>query len=98
MYLFEWQTPVLGGKLKATHGIEVAFVFDNVDKPPAGWIGEGRVQPLADKVSSTWAEFSRTGNPSHLGLPHWPVYHFMGRKAPTLQAGDIRLAFLVALS
>ena len=74
MYIFEWHTPVLGGKLKATHGIEVAFVFDNVDKVPR-WIGQGTgLQALADKVSSTWVEFARTGNPNHAGLPHWPDY------------------------
>jgi para-nitrobenzyl esterase len=79
MYLFEWNTPVLGGKLKATHGIEVAFVFDNVDKVPR-WIGQGAgLQPLAEKVSGTWAEFARTGNPNHAGLPHWPVYETSAR-------------------
>jgi para-nitrobenzyl esterase len=74
MYLFEWQTPVRGGKLKAMHGVELPFVFDNVDKVP-GWIGVGAgLQPLADKVSSTWVEFARSGNPNHAGLPHWPAY------------------------
>jgi para-nitrobenzyl esterase len=79
MYLFEWHTPVLGGKLKATHGIEVAFVFDNVDKVPR-WIGQGTgLQALADKVSSTWVEFARTGNPNHAALPHWPDYETITR-------------------
>jgi para-nitrobenzyl esterase len=73
-YLFEWQTPVRGGKLKAMHGVELPFVFDNVDKVP-GWIGVGAgLQPLADRVSSTWVGFARSGNPNHAGLPHWPAY------------------------
>jgi para-nitrobenzyl esterase len=72
--IFEWQTPVRGGKLKAMHGVELPFVFDNVDKVP-GWIGVGAgLQPLADKASSTWVQFARTGNPNHAGLPHWPPY------------------------
>jgi len=74
MYIFAWQTPVLGGKLKASHVMELPFVFDNVAKVP-GWIGTGSdLQPLADKVSSTWAAFARNGNPNHAGLPHWPPY------------------------
>lgn len=74
MYLFDWQTPVLGGKLKASHGIELPFVFGNVDKA-AGLVGTGaELQPLADKVSSAWTAFARTGNPNHAGLPHWPAY------------------------
>lgn len=74
LYIFEWQSPVRGGKLKAMHGVEVPFVFDNVDKIPR-WIGVGAgLQPLADKVSRTWVEFARTGNPNHASLPHWPAY------------------------
>ncbi len=70
---------MLGGKLKAMHGAELAFVFDNVDKVPR-WIGKGAgLQPLADKVSSTWAEFARTGNPNHPRLPHWPAYETTAR-------------------
>ena len=74
MYIFAWQTPVLDGKLKATHGVELAFVFDNVDKVP-GWVGNGPgLQALADRVSSAWVAFARSGNPDHAGLPHWPPY------------------------
>ena len=74
MYLFEWQTPVQGGKLKASHAIELPFVFDNVDKA-ALLVGTGTdLQPLADKMSAAWAAFARTGNPDHAGLPHWPAY------------------------
>jgi len=74
MYIFAWQTPVLGGKLKASHVMELPFVFDNVAKVP-GWIGtDSDLQPLADKVSSAWVAFARNGNPNHAGLPHWPPY------------------------
>jgi len=79
MYIFAWQTLALGGKLKAMHAVELAFVFDNVDKA-VGWIGTGaHLQYLADKVSSAWAAFAHTGNPSHAGLPDWPVYNARSR-------------------
>jgi para-nitrobenzyl esterase len=74
MYLFAWPSPVMDGKLKAGHVLEVPFVFDNIDKVPEG-IGTGPdLQPLADKISSTWVAFARSGNPNHSGLPHWPAY------------------------
>ena len=74
MYIFAWETPVLGGKLKSPHGIELAFVFDNTDKT-TGMNGTGAdLQQLADKVSGAWAAFARTGNPSHAGIPKWPAY------------------------
>jgi para-nitrobenzyl esterase len=79
MYLFAWPTPVLGGKLKAAHIMEIPFVFDNIDKVP-GFIGNGpELQPLADKVSSAWVAFARTGNPNHALLPHWPAYDMNAR-------------------
>jgi para-nitrobenzyl esterase len=79
MYVFGWQTPVLGGKLKSPHAIELAFVFDNVSSQ-TGMIGTGSdLQPLADKVSAAWAAFARTGNPSHPGIPKWPAYDTTSR-------------------
>jgi para-nitrobenzyl esterase len=69
-----WESPLLDGKLKASHGLELAFVFDDVDKVP-GWVGKGPgLQTLADKVSSAWVAFARSGNPNHAGLPRWPAY------------------------
>ena len=73
-YLFEWHTPILGGKLRALHGMDLPFVFDNVDKT-IRWVGTGAdLQPLADKVSGAWTAFARTGNPTHAGIPSWPAY------------------------
>jgi para-nitrobenzyl esterase len=74
MYIFDWRSPVLGGKLRSPHGIELAFVFDNTDKT-TGMNGTGAdLAPLAERVSAAWAAFARTGNPNAPGLPHWPAY------------------------
>ena len=80
MYLFAWRTPVLGGRLKAPHGVEMPFVFDNLHVA-RGWVGEGAdLQPLADRVSGALAAFARTGHPNHAALPYWPPYE-PGRRA-----------------
>jgi len=74
MYIFAWESPVLGGKLESPHGMELGFVFDNTDKT-AGMNGTGAdVEPLANKMSGAWAAFARTGIPSHPGIPKWPAY------------------------
>jgi para-nitrobenzyl esterase len=79
MYIFDWRSPVLDGKLRSPHGIELAFVFDNTDKT-TGMNGTGAdLQPLAEKMSSAWAAFARTGNPDASGLPHWPAYDTTSR-------------------
>ena len=84
MYLFAWPTPVLGGKFKATHGIELPFVFDNLDKVPDMVGPAAGLQPLAVAVSGAWAEFARTGSPGHRGLPSWPVYTVADRATMVL--------------
>jgi para-nitrobenzyl esterase len=74
MYLFAWQTPILNGKLRSPHAIELGFVFDNTDKT-ASYNGAGAdTAPLAAKMSAAWAAFARTGNPNTPSLPHWAAY------------------------
>jgi para-nitrobenzyl esterase len=72
MYLFSWQSPVPG--MRATHGMEIPFVFDNIDAAPElTGQGEGR-EALAKAICRSWAAFAHTGNPSTSDLPAWPAY------------------------
>jgi para-nitrobenzyl esterase len=73
MYSFEWETPVLGGKLKAPHAMDVPFTFNTLDLTNATG-GSPDAQVLADTMSSVWAAFARTGRPDHPSIPAWPVY------------------------
>jgi para-nitrobenzyl esterase len=73
MYRFDFTTPVLDGKLGATHALDVAFCFDNLDKTRLH--GDRPEAPaLAEQVSEAWLAFARTGDPNHPGLPAWPAY------------------------
>ncbi len=75
MYFFNWRSPVRDGKLKAFHTVEIPFVFDNVELTPS-MVGTGpELQPMADKISSAWVAFARTGNPNHKGFPNWPAFN-----------------------
>ena len=74
LYYFTWETPVLGGRLKSPHTMEIPFAFDNV-KISARMTGGGAdAMALADKVSDAWIAFSRSGDPNTPKLPHWPAY------------------------
>ena len=81
VYLFTWETPVLGGKLKSCHALEIAFVFDTLSA--SGLTGEGSERAaLADKMSRAWLSFAHSGNPNHAGIPQWPPYST--RTRPTM--------------
>lgn len=74
MYIFTWQSPVMDGKYKAVHCMELPFVFDNIARCEEMTGGTKEAYALADKVSSAWINFARTGNPNAYGLPHWPAF------------------------
>lgn len=75
LYNFAWETPVMGGKLKSPHALEIGFVFDNA-KVTARYTGGGPdAVALADKMSDAWIAFARAGNPNTAKLPRWPAYN-----------------------
>jgi para-nitrobenzyl esterase len=83
MYHFTYETSVLGGRLGATHGIDIPFVFDTVDVDPLAGVDPRRFD-LAVQVRDAWASFARTGAPGHAGLPDWPAYDLERRATMTL--------------
>lgn len=74
MYQFAWESPALDGILRSTHCMEIPFVFDNIARSAAMTGGGKEAQALADKMSSAWIQFARTGNPNVAGLPEWTPY------------------------
>lgn len=74
MYLFGWESPVMDGMLRSTHCMEIPFVFDNTARHASMTGGGTEAQTLADKMSSAWLNFARTGNPNVESLPAWEAY------------------------
>ena len=80
-YLFTYETPVLNGRLKSPHALEIPFVFETLHTAP--FTGKSPTRfPLADKMSRTWIAFARTGNPNNEAIPNWPT-HETGKR-PTM--------------
>ncbi|SEQ93849.1 carboxylesterase/lipase family protein [Neolewinella agarilytica] len=82
MYLFTWQSPVMGGKYKAIHCVEVPFTFNTTDLARNMTGGGPEARTLAAKVSQAWINFARFGNPSQAGLPRWE--HYTTEKGATM--------------
>jgi para-nitrobenzyl esterase len=75
-YRFDWETPVLGGRLRSMHSLEVPFVFYNVERA-RNMIGPGESPTtLSGRMCDAWTAFAATGNPNtaRSGLLHWPAY------------------------
>lgn len=73
-YWFCWKTPVLDGRPRSFHCLELPFVFDNIERCDHMTGGGARAQALATRMSRAWIQFARTGDPNHPGIPKWPAW------------------------
>jgi para-nitrobenzyl esterase len=79
-YLFEWETPVEGGRLRSPHTSEVPFVFGTLSEA-SDCVGTGsELAGLRDTMMSVWATFARKGNPNIPAIPQWKPYDGDGQK------------------
>lgn len=86
-YLFDWETPFLGGIFGSSHGLEVPFVFGTVEEPAIGrFTGSGEAaEQLSWAMQQAWLSFARTGDPSCESVGEWPGYEPLRR--PTMVLG-----------
>jgi para-nitrobenzyl esterase len=89
LYLFTYCTPVMGGKLRSCHALEIPFVFNNLDAPGVTGLA-GPVTPemreLALTMHESWIAFAREGRPMSTRLPEWPTY--TSERRSTMVFGD----------
>ena len=72
MYMFTWRSPVNKGSV---HGHELKFCFNTLHRAGRDLPNPSADdQRLADTMSSVWAQFAKTGNPSIPSLPAWQPY------------------------
>ena len=73
-YVFKWNAPHLDGMLKSSHCMEIAFVFNNIERTEEYNGGTPEAYALAEKLSKTWATFAHTGNPNNDVIPTWEPF------------------------
>jgi para-nitrobenzyl esterase len=73
-YMFTWHSPVMDGKWKSFHCLELPFVFNNVARCPEMTGATKEAEALGARMSQAWINFARSGNPNHPGIPVWEKY------------------------
>lgn len=71
-YLFTWPSPLMGGSFGACHTLDVPFVFRQLASPDVRkLVGEHPPAELSERMSASWAQFARRGDPATGAIP-WP--------------------------
>ena len=73
-YRYDWETPEGGGHMRSPHTIEIPFVFNNIKIAGPLISKMPEAYALAERTSSAWAAFARSGDPNTPKLPKWPAY------------------------
>ena len=75
VYFLAWKSPVDSATKGSFHGLDIPLAFNNVDLKPEWASTTEEAYQLADKMSSAWLNFVKTGNPNVEGkLPEWEPY------------------------
>lgn len=79
MYRMDWGSPIRGGVLKATHAMELSFVFGTYEAV-RDFVGPGDGPArMASQMHPAWVAFAKTGDPNTGALPPWPTYDTQSR-------------------
>ncbi len=75
VYFLAWKSQVDSASRGSFHGLDIPLAFNTVDLR-ADWTGNTEeAWKMADKMSSAWINFIKTGNPNVEGvLPVWEPY------------------------
>ena len=75
VYFLAWKSDVDNASKGSFHGLDIPLAFNTVDLRP-DWTGNTEeAWKMADKMSSAWINFIKTGNPNVEGvLPKWEPY------------------------
>lgn len=74
-YLYRWDfpSPAYGGKFGAIHGMDVSLSLHNARPPLAMDTPQSRL--MAEKLSSAWLAFAKSGDPNNKAIPRWPAFN-----------------------
>ncbi|MTD54214.1 carboxylesterase/lipase family protein [Amycolatopsis pithecellobii] len=76
VYQFAWRSTACDGRVGASHGLEVPFVFDDFSLPiTKSMLGDDVPGSLTEELHGSWISFATNGDPAATGaVPAWPEY------------------------
>ena len=98
-WMCAWESDQFGGQLRATHAMELPFLWHWTAPGLASLTGSNPPPDLGPAMRAYWANFARTGEPFASGEPTWPPYTVPDRPVLVLDAerriandldGDVR--------
>jgi para-nitrobenzyl esterase len=87
VYTYLWDHPLPGPNrdlYRAFHSSELPYVFNSLAGVRRAW--EPIDYAIAEKTTSYWANFIKTGNPNGAGLENWPAFNV--NTPVTMELGD----------
>ena len=71
LYWFTWATPILDGRPRAFHCLDIPFWFDNAEACASMTGGGAEARGLARQMSRALIAFAATGTPQTAAMPEW---------------------------
>ncbi|WP_068877114.1 carboxylesterase/lipase family protein [Phenylobacterium sp. CCH9-H3] len=78
-FVYQFDFPAAGPRLRAPHASDIQMVFDNLAKPGASATGP-QAQAMADQMSEAFLAFARSGDPNCRAIPRWERYDLKRRQ------------------
>ncbi|WP_421938050.1 carboxylesterase/lipase family protein [Phenylobacterium sp.] len=93
-FVYQFDYPANGERLRAGHASDIQMVFDNLAKPGATAKGPD-AQAMADQMSAAFLAFAKAGDPNGAAIPKWEPYDLTRRQTmvfntPSALADDPR--------
>jgi len=86
-YLYHFTRVPFGNPLGAFHGVEIPYVFGNLDMFSALGQIQDPDRRLSETIMGYWTRFAATGDPNGGGAVEWPRYN--GAEDLHLELGDV---------
>ncbi|MET0309216.1 MAG: carboxylesterase/lipase family protein [Sphingomonas sp.] len=61
------------------HATDIPLAFGTIDAPGASTGNNPQARAASDQLMAAYITFTKTGDPNHAGLPHWPGYGLKDR-------------------